>query len=166
MSTLNSWTDLEIKDKVIQAFQELVATDPFLLINDVNERSLTHRLAIYLEKRFPGYHIDCEYNRDGIGTRPKRISEIKNLNSFRGEITTDDDKGVTVFPDIIIHRRGEQSGLVIIEAKKSNSGPNDDKQKLKLYKEDLGYPYAFFIIFPVKTPLVNLDYQTLVEEIE
>ena len=160
------WTKEKVKTKVRRAFQKLVKKDPFLLKHNVNERSLTHRLAVYLESCFSAYHVDCEYNRDGIGNRPKRISEIKNLDSFREKVAADDDKGVTVYPDIIIHHRGEQSGLVIIEAKKSNSGPNDDEQKLKLYKEELGYPYAFFIIFPVKKTLNNLNYEDLIKEVE
>jgi len=162
---LAKWTRERVTDAVVKAFQELVVRDEFLLVNDVNERSLTHRLALYLEKYFPEYNIDCEYNRDGVGNRPKRISEIKNLNSYNRDVSTSDDTGVTVYPDIIIHRRGEQSGLVIIEAKKTNCGLNDDEEKLRLYKEELGYPYAFFILFPVKTSLLNLDYKKLIKEI-
>lgn len=155
----------EIKNKIYKAFEELIKHDAFLLIHDVNERSLTHCLAIYLKKFFPEYDIDCEYNRDGIGTSPKRISKIKELEKFKKNIKPENDNGVTVYPDIIIHHRGKQSGLVIIEAKKSNSRSNDDKEKLKLYKQDLGYPYAFFIKFPVKTSLENIKYDDLIEEI-
>lgn len=160
------WTSEKVKAKIQLAFEELVKKDHFLLTHDVNERSLTHCLAIYIKKQFRNYDVDCEYNRDGVGRDSKRISRIKDLDSFRENVSTADEKGVTVYPDIIIHFRGKAKGLVIIEAKKSNRGPNDDEEKLRLYKEELGYPYAFFIKFPAGTSLKDLVYDDTIKEIK
>lgn len=129
-----------------RAYLELLKNDFTLLLFDVNERSITHRLAIYLEKYFPDYHVDCEYNRNGIGSRPKTLNslayELKN-------ISPEDTNAKTVYPDIIIHRRGIPEGYVVIEAKKSNNSTDFDQRKLRAYKTELGYKYAFSVIFPV-----------------
>lgn len=58
-------------DKVVSAIQEFYARETFLLDKDVGERALTHRLAVQLEKQFPGWEIDCEYDR--LGERTLRL---------------------------------------------------------------------------------------------
>ena len=35
----------------------------FLLEKNLNERTITHKLANYFEKYFSNYDVDCEYNR-------------------------------------------------------------------------------------------------------
>lgn len=102
---------------------------------DINERSLTHRLAFHLESSgfFTGYSVDCEYNRRGIDTKT-------------------DNSGNSIFPDIIVHVRGQSdSNLIIIEAKKYNDPPSekqDAKEKLSSEKRRDGYHHAFLVIFP------------------
>lgn len=63
--------ETEVKDALKKALQEFWEKDICLLGYTANERSITHRLAIYLEKYFSGYDVDCEYNR--AGEIPKRI---------------------------------------------------------------------------------------------
>jgi hypothetical protein len=84
-----------IRTAVHSAFLEVFKNDSHLLEVGANERSITHRFAVYLERFFPEYHVDCEYNRNGI--------EAKRLKVFKKKIDSDDEDGVTVFPDIIVH---------------------------------------------------------------
>ena len=150
---------LEVRDKVKLALEEVIKNDCYLLEIGINERSLTHRLAVYLEKYFPNYHVDCEYNRKGM--------DPKKLENYKKNIESDDTEAVTVYPDIIIHKRGTKNNLVVIEAKKSSNTDETDKEKLKLYKKDdaLSYKYAFFIKFPVSGCVSLVNIEDLIEEI-
>jgi len=121
--------------------------------------SITHRLAIHLESVFPGYDVDCEYNRDGFD--PKR------LIGYKKKIEFDDENGATVFPDIIIHHRGKRGNIIVIEAKKLSNTDESDKEKLCLYKKEHLYKHAFFVKFPVGEDLKNyktLPFEELIEE--
>jgi hypothetical protein len=131
----------DILKSIESAYKKLIKEDGYLLEVDANERSITHRLAIHLESFFPGYDVDCEYNRDGIV--PKR------LPGFKEKVDTDDTNAVTVFPDIIIHRRGKRENIVVIEAKKLSNRDESDEEKLRLYKKVYLYEHAYFVKFPV-----------------
>ena len=150
----------EVSEKIKNAYRKLLKNDSYLLKVDANERSITHRLAIYLEDEFPDYNVDCEYNREGADI--KRIREIFN-NSMPQDaisITRENGNTVSVFPDIIIHHRGTDDNFIVIEAKKKTNNNGKDKAKLKAYKDDLHYKHAFFIEFPVKnkkTGIVNFN---------
>lgn len=128
----------KIREKIINAYKLLLKNDSHLLIVDANERSITHKLAEYLQLEFPQYNVDCEYNRKGLG--------IKKLDSFKKNIKSDDTDATSVYPDIIIHHRGTENNLVVIEAKKLSNLGNDD-EKLLAYKKDLKYKYAFAVKF-------------------
>lgn len=154
-----------------KSFKELLKNDLSLLLFDVNERTITHKLAVYLEKYFPDYHVDCEYNRDGIGEGSKKIMNIRNNIPAitQEEVTPEDENAVTVYPDIIIHRRGIPEGFVVIEAKKKGNEIDPDQQKLKAYKRELGYKYAYQIIFPTTKDRLdseNWNYKELIKEVD
>jgi hypothetical protein len=111
-------------DKVVAALQEFYAHEAFLLDKDLGERALTHRLAVHLEKHYPGWEVDCEYNR--LGERTLRLPH--------GTIvSTDDALGKSIFPDIVVHQRAIPNNLLAIEVRKaSNHQPVEhDQQKLK-----------------------------------
>jgi hypothetical protein len=82
----------------------------------------------------------------------------KRLDDFKRQVDSDDEKGVTVYPDIIVHHRGPEAGnnLIVIEAKTSENQQDCqnnhqcpcDYCKLRAYKANLGYQRAFFVIFP------------------
>jgi hypothetical protein len=129
------FTGEDVDKKLREALKRLLSDDSYLLKNDVNERSISHRFAMYLQRLFDGWHVDCEYNKDHDDT--KKIS-------FPKEVATNDTDAKTVYPDIIIHKRGTSENFVVIEVKKSTNrdGNNYDKQKLKAFKDDLGYCYA------------------------
>jgi len=148
----------DIRKLIERAYQILIEKDGYLLKVNANERSITHRLAIYLEVAFPEYDIDCEYNRDGL--------DPKKLIDFKKEIDSDDTNGTTVFPDIIIHRRGKRDNFIVIEAKKTSSRDNTDKEKLVTYKEDLSYKHAYFVRFPIGEDFKNYKCSSFEKYIE
>ena len=76
-------------NKVVTALQEFYARETFLFEKDLGERTLTHRLAVHLEKQFPGWEVDCDYNR--LGERTLRLPH--------GTIvSTDDHLAKSVYP--------------------------------------------------------------------
>jgi hypothetical protein len=129
----------EIEIKMDAAISRLLEEDKFLLQNDLNERTITHRLAMYLQDLFPDWNVDCEYNRHH--DKPKR------LHFLVGNTQRDDTQASTVFPDIIVHHRNTDENLLVVEIKKStNPLPmDDDLAKLIAFREELYYRYALFI---------------------
>jgi hypothetical protein len=95
--------------KVVGAVREFYARETHLLEKDLGERTLTHRLAVQIEKQFPGWEVDCDYNR--LGERTLRLP--------KGSIvSTDDEIGKSIFPDIVVHQREIPNNLVAIEVRK------------------------------------------------
>lgn len=141
----------EIKKKVYIAIDLLIKNDSFLLKNDVNERSISHKLAEYLQQQFPEYNVDCEYNR--IKNQKMDHAYItKKINLPISELRSDDTTAKTVYPDIIIHKRGTENNLVVIEIKKklSDEDKKYDINKLEAFKKQLGYKNSLFIEFDNK----------------
>jgi hypothetical protein len=112
-----------------------------LLVNDVNERSISHRLALYLEPLFPGWQVDCEYNRDFA--RPGRP---KSLHVPDDNVGWDDTDARTVYPDIIVHSRGSDDNLLVLELKKTGLSTSFDEAKLYAYKRELGYKFSYLLV--------------------
>lgn len=152
-----------VQVKIERAFLRLIKEDALLLENDVNERSLTHHLARYLGDELPEWHVDCEYNRSG--DLPKRLV---GLISHR---RSDDTEGTTVFPDIIVHRRGTTDNYIVIEAKKRGGRANEenatrDIEKLGAYKKELAYKHAYFLHLPVGSALRDFHSRSLEDYIK
>jgi hypothetical protein len=111
-------------DKVVDALKEFYAREAFLLQHDFGERALTHRLAVYLERQFSGFEVDCNYDR--LGARTLRLP--------RGSvISTDDHLGKSIYPDIVVHQREIPNNLLAIEVRKENNHQSieHDEQKLQ-----------------------------------
>lgn len=140
---------LEIRRRVQTALEQLAVLDRHLLTNDANERSITHRLAVYLENHFDGWDVDCEY--DGSPRDEKLVGELAEELARHGgdESFVRDTSGRTVHPDILIHHRGSAQNLLAIEVKKDSSRVPDhvDRAKLALQKDhpELGYRYACLV---------------------
>jgi len=147
-----------IERRVEAALDTLFEADKKLLLDDTNERSITHRLAIYLEQEVAEleskYAVDVEYNRvteanGATDSIKKRVAYDQISPSCRGRKILDDDTNAqTVFPDIIIHQRGSSDhNLLVIEVKKSSSDDSGecDKEKLERFRCDLGYEYGLFL---------------------
>jgi hypothetical protein len=111
-------------NKVVTALAEFYAHETFLLERDLGERTLTHRLAVHLEQHFPGWNVDCDYNR--LGERTLRLPH--------GTIvSTDDHFGKSVYPDIVVHQREIPNNLLAIEVRKASNhqSPEHDQHKLR-----------------------------------
>ena len=137
-------TAAEPGSAVQRALQVFLDRDADLLVLDANERSITHRFAMYLQDLLPNWHVDCEYNRDGHD--PKRV----NLPTLYP--CDDDTDANTVFPDVIAHHRGKQENYLVIEFKKLKNGLDHDvdRRKLRAYRDDLGYSFALFVAIGVR----------------
>ncbi|MEO8318965.1 MAG: hypothetical protein ABI561_11640 [Bradyrhizobium sp.] len=97
-------------DKVVTALREFYAREAFLLEKDLGERTLTHRLAVHVEHQFPGWEVDCDYDR--LGDRTLRLPHGTI-------ISTDDHLGKSVYPDIVVHQRAIPNNLLAVEVRKS-----------------------------------------------
>jgi hypothetical protein len=142
----------QVKQKVRAAFELLIRKDAHLLKIDVNERSITHRLALHLQDAFKGWDVDCEYNRNRSDTKKLIIGDGVRIPVEA--IQTDDEQGKTVYPDIIVHHRGTDENLLVVEVKKTtNHVPKGfDLNKLQEYKRQLGYTHALFLSFVTGSP--------------
>ncbi|MDE0573738.1 hypothetical protein ON058_09980 [Demequina sp. B12] len=125
----------QVREGFRNAYLTVLQQDRDLLLWDSSERSLTHRLAVYLEREFPGYHVDCEYNRDRGGSARKVLSDAQGTGR--------------VFPDIVVHRRGGDDNVLVVEAKKWGRDGDNDIARLEGFRRDLGYLYGAFVEFPV-----------------
>src|ERR1700761_3831607 len=111
-------------EKVVAALKEFYAGETFLFEHDLGERALTHRLAVQVERQFPDFDVDCEFDRLGQRT----------LNLPRGSIvSTDDHLGKSIYPDVVVHQRRVPVNLLAIEVRKaSNHQPVEhDRHKLR-----------------------------------
>ena len=140
-------------EAVVRALSELLNNGHDLLDIDANERSITFRFAMYLQRHFPGWTVDCEYNRDG--TEPKRLGHLELYPD------NEDDEAKTVFPDGSVHRRGTRQNHLVLEFKKSTSRVDRriDLRKLQGYKQQLGYEHALFVE-------VGTEGQAIITELE
>ncbi|MDH8676945.1 hypothetical protein QE109_02235 [Fusibacter bizertensis] len=136
----------QIKRRVEIAIEMLRVNDNYLLKNDVNERSITHKLAMYLDQTFgKEYDVDCEYNRNIDDSRNRKMIDII--------ISEVESTTQSVYPDIIVHKRGRNdANLLVIEVKKSTNRDNGDFdiKKLECYTDSSSsssftYTYGVFI---------------------
>lgn len=100
----------DLESAVNTALALVLNHDKFLIGVAGSEWSITHRLAVYLERQeaLKDWQVDCEYNRQG------EIGDIKSLASNKRRVR----------PDIIVHHRGQTEllhNLLVIEVKKKNS---------------------------------------------
>jgi hypothetical protein len=111
-------------DKVVGALTDFYARETHLLDKDIGERALTHRLAVAVERQFPDWDVDCDYNR--LGERTWKLPKASI-------VSTDDDLGKSIYPDIVVHRRAVPENLLALEVRKaSNHQPLDhDRHKLR-----------------------------------
>jgi len=128
-----------IHDKLAHALETLLERDASLLKASATERSLSFRLAMYLQQAFPDWEVDCEYNRwSGPCKRTRHMTTVTN---------TADTDARTAYPDIIIHHRGTHENLAAIEVQKSTNsfGKHQDIKKIQAYKRDSSFRHAFFV---------------------
>lgn len=150
----------ELINHIKEAVTLFLAESPSLLDFDIHEQAISHRIAVYLEQRLPDSNVDCEYN--------KNLHEFKQLMggggkysgctccacSRRSSLGTTTEKR-HFRPDILVHRRGNNTkNLIAIEIKKKETCLFD-QEKLKVLTSSAGvygYKVGAFICFPNKTP--------------
>ena len=133
----------ELIDIFERAKNEFLEKEKSIIKNDTNERTLTQRLAFYLELqlrkniKYENYSVDCEYNR--------KEEDIKRLKFGKN---TDKKE---IYPDIIVHQRKIKNNLIAIEMKKTTSRNTDkikDIEKLEaLTDRKNDYHYTLGIYF-------------------
>jgi hypothetical protein len=126
-----------VKDVVEEVVQQLFAEDAFLLETNVAERTIAARLAVYLEPRFPGHHVNVEYNRHGL--HPKRL----DLPAYGGQ--------KLILPDVVVHRQGhDEENLLVIQVKKETNHESRDYDRAVIagLKTDYGYAWGVLIDLP------------------
>ena len=79
-----------IKGKIREALKLFVAKDKQVLLRvDIYEPTISHRIAVYLEDLFPGFDIDCEYNKTLLGDK-------KDVNGKKIRPNSIEDHGVVL----------------------------------------------------------------------
>jgi hypothetical protein len=135
--------------KLVGALQEFYAHEKFLFERDLGERALTHRLAVHVEKHFPGWEVDCDYNR--LGERTLRLP--------RGAIvSTDDHMGKSVYPDIVVHQRAIPNNLLAIEVRKATNhhALDHDQQKMRaLTDPHLWFAYWIGVLLTLDKTMIK-----------
>lgn len=143
-----SYSKQEIKKILKESINELYKKDSEIIFKSYNlhERSITHRLAIYLERHFidNGYVVDVEYNRmrnaygeDIIGNE---IGKRLDFQKYGKDSSA-------VYPDIIVHKRNTTDNLLEIEVKMEwkSSKKDFDLIKINEYIEQLDYEFGVYI---------------------
>jgi hypothetical protein len=120
-------------DKVVAALNDFYARETHLLEKDLGERALTHRLAVSLERQFPEWNVDCDYNR--LGERTWRLPKASI-------VSTDDELGKSIYPDIVVHHRGVPENLLAIEVRKASNYQSAEHDRHKL--RGLTDPHLWF----------------------
>jgi len=134
------YSDEEIRKKVQMAIDILFKNDHFLLRVGVHERTVAHKLAEYLQNGFPEWHVDLEYNR-----KENDIKALKGIRECADQRATD-----RIYPDIIVHKRGEEKNLLVIEIKTTGDEELCDIKKLELLTAQVGryhYKLGLYIGF-------------------
>jgi hypothetical protein len=154
-----------------KAFSEFLSNERTNIINDVNERNLCGRLAIYLEgarQRYgiQGYYADVEYNR-------KQDGKLKTIVNERAQV-------IRINCDLILHSRGEivaRDNLIAIEMKKADqplAEKDSDRKRLRaltrksydgIWSADgrtfpehvCGYEIGFFIILDSRKKVFQVE---------
>jgi len=132
----------EVKNGLIISLKKLTENDQFLLVHDVSERSISHKLGVYLSQYFKDFDVDCEYNSNvEADNKRKYIVLLKDRARELGLLKEDevDEELIyrAVFPDIIVHKRGKNgstNNTLIAEIKKTSSKSKHDYDHEKLRK--------------------------------
>lgn len=152
----------EVRNLIEQALTLLRLKDSYLLRIAGNERTITGKVACYLERLLHAstlhslcnnLTVDIEYNRHG--------ADVKKYITKKGESSA--------IPDIIIHERGtDDFNLAVLEFKKYGSTPRKDTEKLTALTKkdgDYRYRYGFFIEIPVGERAIESPFKiTLYED--
>lgn len=148
-----------VKGAVVDFLEE----EPNLLTLGAHEQSLSHRIAVYLERRINNsdLHVDCEYNKnlgepklleiDGLDSAQRRLCGCHVCANLADEI----ERERAFRPDIIVHRRhSNEYNTIAIEIKRGKFCPFDEAKLKALTGKRLDYNYALgvFVYFISSQP--------------
>jgi len=127
-----------------RAVSKVLDRDHDLIALGGHEQAIAHRIAVYLERSFPGFHTDCEYNRN------------KHKGKNRRPESPNDDRRMR--PDIIVHRRNTSDNVLAVEMKtNANPATTDDKDKLKCLKSEKTYLYKGIAFVCIRNTTEDLE---------
>ncbi|MCC5916161.1 MAG: hypothetical protein JJU02_02420 [Cryomorphaceae bacterium] len=149
MNEFKNYTFEEVEAFITSAILKLQTEDALFLDPefDINERSVTHRLGMYLAELFIDEDVDCEYNRVYNDDSDEYIAKNVDLPVVNESMTVFDLEAKTVYPDIIVHKRGITRNVLAIEVKMGwkKSKSEFDLIKAEAYKVRLGYNFSVFL---------------------
>ncbi|MEF2280248.1 hypothetical protein V3W47_18290 [Deinococcus sp. YIM 134068] len=145
-------TEEVILERFRRALADLWAFDRLLIERRLNQKTVAHRLAVYLERQFPGFHTDCEYSRNSrvqeatydfpYMSRPRQKTLRRSLLG-QGMSEQDADAAThaatATYPDIIVHYRDHNDlNLLVVETRllgdaRGWGGELDARDKLRRY---------------------------------
>ena len=142
------YTKKQIQNILNKSLDQLFEKDSQIIFKTYNlhERSITHRLAIYIEKHFENtdYVVDVEYNRMRNSYDEDVIGNLIGKNLDFEKYGKDSSN---VYPDIIVHKRDTNNNLLEIELKMQwkNGKRKFDYIKINEYMNQLEYKYGVYI---------------------
>ncbi len=105
----------EVIERLNRALGKFREIDRYLLDNDLSERCIASRLAMYLQDAFPDHDVDVEYNR--AGEIAKRVPLSKDCDTRKNR-----DGHPLAVPDVIVHKRGPDGpNVLVLEFKKTSN---------------------------------------------
>ncbi len=131
----------EVEQRVDASIQSFQQEDRYLLEHNLNERCIAARLAFHLQRSFPEFSVDVEYNR--VGGSPKRLALPEECAN-----SVDDEGHALVVPDVIVHRRGPDGvNILVVELKKvgDRRGLDCDRRRIQSLKARLNYCFGVLI---------------------
>ncbi len=127
-----------VQQRLNNAMRRVVDNDRHLLENDLSERCIAARLALYLQAEFPDHDVDVEYNRLGDAVKRLRLPDecVRRRNR---------DGDPPAVPDVIVHKRGPAGpNILVLELKKTSSPVSRqcDSVRIREFREQLGYEFG------------------------
>ena len=140
----------EVRERLERALRRLLEADRYLLENDLSERCIAARLAMYLRDEFDEHDVDVEYNRAGDVAKRLRGLPKECYRRRNRQI-----EAPVAVPDVIVHHRGSGGpNLLVIEMKKTSNpaGKNCDRLRLAAFREQLGYRFGALVECETESP--------------
>lgn len=138
-----------LRGAVFDALHQVYEEDKYLIEHRAHERSVVfhigRRLAAAVAKWDAEWDVDVDYNR----WQQSGLDQV----AYKYMGTTDGRDAGPVYPDLIVHRRGEARpghNLLVLEAKHgpvSDAARAVDLGKLRGYRDVFGYRHQVFVEF-------------------
>jgi hypothetical protein len=164
----------ELQAHVTNAVKIFLKYDKNLLTIPAHEQAVSHRIAVYLEQMlrktiFSKLSVDCEYNKHGslkktINFDLDYFRRFRPCGCYSCAITSQKPAAIKTLPekefrpDIIVHRRKEDTANIIVMETKMEKVCPFDMTKLKQVTSPLtaggyGYRLGVFLCFPNGQPV-------------